>query len=361
MSDKTDSLKSTFDEFLSSSTIHGLPKILKAKYPFSKFTWAIFSCIALASCSFFIYDKCANYLEYQVITNTEEIAEKSPEFPTVTICAKFNYSNYIEACLFNGQPCNWSSINQKNILCIEFNTGISKTASGSIPIEILRSNYSGSSKGLAIVMRTSSTLQKFKVYVNNPASEVDRRTAIETSLGQDISLMVKRTFINKLPSPYSKCRAVETFSNSTTTSSYAYFKSKCQVLCRDIILAGECNMTEEFAAKEHLFYTDPKIFSFLYYDLTQSCNRDVQIKVDNMFRIMGYEALCQHRCPIECNTISYHLKPRYFFRSSRTDMQRAFISVFYENFVYTKIEEIPMMESFDLFGYIGGFFGNENN
>jgi len=128
-----------------------------------------------------------------VITNTEEIVEKSPEFPTVTICAKFNYSYVIDICWFNGQSCNRSSINQKNILCTEFNTGILKRAFGNIPIEILRSNYSGSSKGLAIVMRTSYTLQKFKVYVNNPASESTSSPLLIASVEQWRLSVIQKT------------------------------------------------------------------------------------------------------------------------------------------------------------------------
>ncbi len=350
-------LKSTLFEFILSSTIHGLPRILKSKYPFSKFIWAIFSCIALASCSYLIYDKCSNYLEYQVITNSQKLTENSAEFPTVTICANKREAWRNKTCLFNAEPCD-IFLRTKSASCTEFNSGfILGNGDNDLPIKVLRSDNKGSFYGLRLVMSSSYRFEKFRIYINNHTVKLDSTKAIETALGQEINLSVKRTFVSKLSSPYSNCKSEVTFELNSTITSFPYIKSDCVMLfCFHKILATECNRSKEFEVNAHLYYTDKYGFTTFSIYLIDNCYVIYQ-KTLARFNTIGPEEICRERCPIECSTSIYSLEPSYNIIKS-SDPESAYINVYYENFEYTLIEESPKLEAFDLFGYIGGYFGN---
>ncbi len=351
-------IKSTLLEFIFSSTIHGLPRIVKAKYPFSKFIWAIFSCIALVSCSYLIYDKCSNYLEYQVITNSQKLTENSAEFPTVTICAKYAASAWRnKTCLFNAEPCD-NFLRRKNSFCIAFNSGFvwGNSLTELLPIKILKSNKEGSLFGLRLVMTSNYISEVFKFWINNHAVELDATKALDIRLGHEINLSVKRTFLKKLSSPYSNCRSEVTLKLNSTVKSFPYFKSECfGTFCFYKIIATECNKSKEFEANIHLFYTDKYAYGVFADKLGKDCGA-ITVKIQNSWLDIGPEEICRERCPIQCSTSIYSLEPSYNIISS-SDPKSAYINVYYENFDYTLIEEAPKMEAFDLFGYVGGYFG----
>ena len=279
-------LKVTSVEFFSSSTIHGLPKIAKAKHTFSKLTWTIFLCIALASSSFLIYDKVTNYLEYQVITNSQKLTENSPEFPTVTICAKYSRGWRTKTCWFNGEPCNNTYFKRKNDACFDFNSGlIWGDGNDQIAIETLRSKQKGSLYGLRLVMTSNYRLERFKIYINNHSVRLDSTKALETSVGQEISLSITRTFLNKLSPPYSKCRSEVAFDLNLTVTSFPYLKSDCVMLfCYYEIVATECNKSKELEANAHLYYTDSIAFTMFAIYLQNNCSIVMQKTLKNFLQ-----------------------------------------------------------------------------
>ena len=206
-------------------------------------------------------------------------------------------------------------------------------------------------------MTSNYRLERFIIYINNHTEQIESAKSLETSVGQEITLSIRRTFLNKLSSPYSNCRSEVTFEFNSTVTSFPYFISDCvQVFCYFKIIATECNKTKEYEANEYLYYIDKNAFRMFTIYLKNNCN-PIKQEIDKRFKEIGPEIICRERCPIECHKTVYNLESRYNIIKSSEPLS-AYINIYYESFDYTLIEEAPRMEPFDLFGYIGGYFGN---
>ena len=80
------SLMTTFKDIILSSTVHGIPNIIRSKNTFLKLMWTCFSLISGAACAYLISQTIVNYLKYEVNTKTRLYHEYKTVFPTVTIC-----------------------------------------------------------------------------------------------------------------------------------------------------------------------------------------------------------------------------------------------------------------------------------
>jgi hypothetical protein len=93
-------------ELLSSTSIHGLPNIIRTKNWFIRIIWIICFMIALILCIFLITQSITNYLLFEVTTKIRIFYEYPSDFPSVTICDtnpfKTNISfNFIREVLRN--------------------------------------------------------------------------------------------------------------------------------------------------------------------------------------------------------------------------------------------------------------------
>jgi hypothetical protein len=101
------SLKGT----LSSSSVHGLANIIKTKYITIKIMWIIFFIISNGFCSWFIFNRIADYLSYDVISKVEIKYERQLQFPVVSFCnlnpllSKYDLKQLIISCKFNQVNC----------------------------------------------------------------------------------------------------------------------------------------------------------------------------------------------------------------------------------------------------------------
>ncbi|XP_070565679.1 low-density lipoprotein receptor-related protein 1B-like [Ptychodera flava] len=73
-------------KFMTDTTAHGLPRVVKARSLCGRLIWSLIFCSAMVAfivqSSFLV----KNYLRYGVTIKLKEITESSPEFPSVTVC-----------------------------------------------------------------------------------------------------------------------------------------------------------------------------------------------------------------------------------------------------------------------------------
>lgn len=68
---------------------------------------------------------------------------------------------------------------------------------------------------------------------------------------------------------------------------------------------------------------------------------------------LGESRVCASECPIECNSVLYTIQSRY----SVLGYNGFKLNVYFEDFEYTIIQQVPKITPFNLFGNIGGVFG----
>lgn len=356
-------LKNNLVTSLENSTIHGLSNLLKARNLITKSIWTLFLVLSLISCFYMISIKVLHYLDYPVISNIAEISEKSPEFPTVTVCVDRYQTLPNITCSFNHEICDAKNWFQKNTLCYGFNLGYIVNYSTIIPkrnpVSILKSTKPGPDCGLRLTVQTN--LRYFYLYVNNHTKNIAANTAVYASKGMETNFIVKRTMSSKLAAPFSNCRQEVSFAVNSSSGIYSvkkfkYFQSVCFNFCFNSKIFNICNKTSEFEDLIEKYYTD----IYLYYArLSQMYDKCVNeyFRVVHLFAEIGEHELCEKFCPIECNSIIYTIEPRFYFSNSPLDKDKAYVNIYYENFEYTLIEEIPKISSTDLFSYIGSFLG----
>jgi len=74
-------LKNIVKSIIEDSTIHGLPRIIKANNSVSKLAWIIFSCISTSFCLYLIITAIFNYFEFKVIIQIDSKTEIPANFP----------------------------------------------------------------------------------------------------------------------------------------------------------------------------------------------------------------------------------------------------------------------------------------
>lgn len=79
-------LKEAFKEWLSASTSHGLPNVVRTNNTLIKIMWIIFFTISSAICGYFLATSILQYLKYEVVSRMYVVYELPTPFPAVTIC-----------------------------------------------------------------------------------------------------------------------------------------------------------------------------------------------------------------------------------------------------------------------------------
>lgn len=79
-------LNAIFNEWMLTSTSHGLPNIFRSTFRSVKIVWTIFFLVALGVCTAMIVENFTDYLSFDVITKFRTIESDRLEFPEVTIC-----------------------------------------------------------------------------------------------------------------------------------------------------------------------------------------------------------------------------------------------------------------------------------
>ena len=79
-------IKNTIKSIIKDSTIHGIPRLLKANSLMSKISWILLFICSISYCIYLIITASLSYLQYNTVTNFEIIPEIQADFPVVTIC-----------------------------------------------------------------------------------------------------------------------------------------------------------------------------------------------------------------------------------------------------------------------------------
>ena len=349
----TQKLKKKCVQLLSSSTFHGVPKIISSETCLQKLFW---TAIILAMYGYFsasVINNVLEYLKYPVVTNINTVYEKEATFPAVEVCKSSDVLN--QECKFNTKQCRGIKI--RNSGCNVFNRGINDSY---YPIEILKSAIPGKNNGLTLHLYPKRRESQIELYLYNQSTDYDINKAIFISIGMEVNLVLNRVFSSKLSSPYSNCKKEYVFEQKPldilNQTSYPYFQSECFLLCKYEQRMEICNRTAEFNSFFQYYFTNRHQFWNFYYKEYDVCHKkdpSLIYSIDDKFVLLGSNTICEKQCPIECDAMSYSISS--LSNSLYTDY--SIVNIYYEDFYYTSITEEPKTTFDNLIGTIGGLLG----
>ncbi len=86
MESSKENLKAILSEIVLASSLHGIPGILRTKYKFFKFVWALSFIVSSSACAFMLFNSVDEYFNYEIVTTTTVKTEMPAKFPEITIC-----------------------------------------------------------------------------------------------------------------------------------------------------------------------------------------------------------------------------------------------------------------------------------
>jgi hypothetical protein len=86
MKTSKENLKAILSEIVLTSSIHGIPGILRTKRTFFKFVWAISFIVSASACAFMLIKSINEYFKYEIVTTSTVKTEMPAKFPEITIC-----------------------------------------------------------------------------------------------------------------------------------------------------------------------------------------------------------------------------------------------------------------------------------
>lgn len=170
---------------------------------------------------------------------------------------------------------------------------------------------------------------------------------------------ISRTFQSKLSHPYSNCRGDYTFELTSqdifNKTSYPYSQSECFKLCKHQTIFKACQKSEKYERNLQYYFTNRDLWrqtlNAIYYECIR-LNSSTFIEINKQFDRDGEIKTCESTCPVECHLVSYSLRPYY----QPNEHKFAIVNVYYEDFTYLALTEIPKIRVYNLLGVIGGIF-----
>ena len=268
--------------------------------------------------------------------------------------------------------------------CYQFNTGFNFSNS---PVRLLKQTGEGREYGLQVIYGPlinkneyiSSYSDGLTVFIHNQSFLPLTASAIGVKTGEETNIALGRSFTYNSPQPYTECDDMSSFQselyNLLKQTNYSYRQHDCFNLClqRNIINACDCYWTRYI----RMYGAQPCL------NFTQlECILNVQNYFD--------QEKCISDCPLECDTVTYHyslssltfpsqsiidkfysdtntlnyVQSTYGVDLSTKELVKQFfqenyvaLNVYYLNFGYTQITEIPKFTWIDLLSQIGGSLG----
>ena len=340
-------IKKAFVTRASNSTFHGLHSLVNSEYVLLNIVWFVTISASYSYCASVIIRSFDEYYNYPVITNINRVFDREPEFPMITFCNAKEYS-----CEFNNKTCQNLNMNRG---CVEFNSGKNGTDH---EFPILKSKKPGRKYGLTLNM-TSDT-NKVLIFIHNQSVELNPDKGIQISVGMETFLVISRIFETKLSSPYSYCKADYSFKlgadDNFNRTLYPYFQLECFNLCDFQKFFEAINKSEEYFKNFQYYFTNYNkwnMTTFRSYLNYSYLYRDAFGKVTNLTKLLGHNKFCEDICPNECNQISYTVTSYYAINYQ----SHAMVNIYYEDFTFTEISQIPKITSDSLFAMFGNIFG----
>ena len=233
-------MKYLFNDWLSFTDIHGIPRIMKSKYMILRIIWLLSFITGLIATIYLLITTIIVYYQYNEITNTQIISDLPSQFPTVTICNLnqfyVNYNSndqnrqhYYNSC--NGSYSECQNVLQNNIINCYFN-GVSCKSQKEFDIFFTNENYfcfafnfdeenikligrNGPQNGLQLSLFLGDSLninsisksRGLRIYISNMTDKYPNveRNYIDIASGFETNIVIKRSFYKKLSAPYSNC------------------------------------------------------------------------------------------------------------------------------------------------------------
>ncbi len=253
---------------LKSSTMHGLPNIIKCNLKINKIMWTIVTLISGSFCMYLNVRTVLDYLKYYRETRLETIYEQPAPFFTVQFCSRdlksFNNKTlkillnqcsfgYDTKCYESPEAYFESFYDPTYRQCFRFNSG--KDLNG-FSISILNSTIGGKDdsfvmeiyapKGLVFWIHNYTSPPR-RQYKNNHNGDIQYASA-----GFETQVVVDRTFEYKLEYPYNDCLKDPTnfqfnkrIINYMIYNDIPYSQVNCLELCFDMqyLIDNPCNCT----------------------------------------------------------------------------------------------------------------------
>ena len=228
------------------------------------------------------------------------------------------------SCKLGNKPCNpndfeFFQLGEFN-KCFKFNSGKNGTNE---PIPLEKVDKFGKNNGFKLELYVGSqnecksplsTISGLVVYVHNSSYTLtEEDNALQVQPGTQADIMVDRTFIQKLPHPYSDCfKNVESLGKTpsdllkrTIEYSKIYTQQYCLQLCYQDFLIEFCHCYDYqlpgFNTSEDI-QPCPKFIDSLY---------NCQYLIKRLFYNGKNDAHCLQECPKECDYIQYDTTVSY--------------------------------------------------
>jgi hypothetical protein len=396
-------IKRFVKETVLNSSIHGIPNALRAENSYFKFIWIFCFLITVTTSIYLITKNLTEYLEYETVTKIRIINEQPTIFPTVSF--QFNYGNlranysleeniiklYYETIILDiSQHCEISK--EKMSLLFKFNSG--KNSVGQ-KINIRKQKIAGQKGGLysevfiglpnqfisnISLYGTESRSSYFSLYIHNISmnpAEVNEQP-IKLPPGFNTAISISKTYTDRLPYPYNDCiddlnelRLHDSLlvQHILTKTKSIYRQKDCFNLCQAKYIIDSCSL------KSSLGFT---------WEIDVNENKTCAgIQKDYFLTTIDINEYCAPFCPMECDSIEYKFEvmfsvfpnldyasqlavndkvlPKYPNGSNITleDLRASVVafSIYYPDFKYTVIEQLPKMQLVDAVSNFGGLLG----
>jgi len=277
---------------------------------------------------------------------------------------------------------------KKGDIYYKFNSG--KNINGT-PIKLKKQKVIGYYGGLTaevflgrpdqfLAKKTPDThTSSFKIYIHNLSLSAVESTEnpIKLTPGLSTELKIKRIFKEILPYPYNNClKDVSSSYNSLlvkhilTKTNSLYRQKDCFHLCQTQYMINNCNLTVSLGFIWEVNWRK---------DNKWPCANDSYFE----FLSKNLNDLCLNDCPTECDSIEFdiqvmtskfpsqayafelmnnsQIKSNYppGYNTTLDDLRESMVqfSVYYTDFYYTHISQIPKQHLVDLVSNFGGLFG----
>ncbi len=401
-------------KLLSESTVHGLSHMFQTERVMIRLMWIILFLSSVGFTAYLLYGQVLDYFNYSVVTSINIIYESPTLFPTITFYnlnrPQLSLKEMLIKCNFNENVCDdtyFDRIYDPPYVYFQFNGAKNQSNK-----TLKKSTHQGKVYGLNLMlfggMIDNYTWEKnhfsegFRLIVSNASLDPGLNLGIsdrgiDLPLGFETNVAVKRVFDSKLEYPYNDCYKnlnqmdsfdSDLFRSILNSTDFTYRQMDCFDYCLGQEIIKKC--PEETSTKSKNFKQIKPVY-LLANKISGGCVEKTYYNLTNQ----NLYSLCRPVCPMECDSISYELSTSFsLFPSDSyaeylisnsikkskpptvTDalqsvvkklgrnltveyLQRTLISlnVFYEEFKFTSISQVPEFSFVNLIANIGGFMG----
>lgn len=310
---------------LTSTTIHGIPRVVKSNKILVRIIWLLTVIISACVCFYFIRTTFIDFCNFDVVTQTKVINAKDSEFPALTFCARsetmesiFYQVYYIDELHHNG-TFEDKFINQNNEICHRFNGA--NTNSSFIPKRILGAGQQN--KFTIIFQNVSKDLKDpIKVYVtDNYVNSFQQFTPHNLTVNKQYCIGMTKQVDKKLDNPYNDCK----------NEGSLYRKVNCLENCTQIEAASKFNCS--FPG----YYTQ---------GFNKSCT---PYQVINVSKVK-----CEDECLMECEVTTYETTLVTKDKPENLVLPIIFLETYFTDLNYLEITQTPKMSLATFISAIGG-------